>query len=104
MTERRSIMTPRNTSLVLAAVIAALAGASAVDSASAQQQPGSSFKPFDFNLSAATGGGGHQDIVAFGEKLSAKSRASRIPQALPGSKMNRGGMGAPIMRRGMGRR
>lgn len=82
----------RKASLALGAIIAALARASASDSASAQSgrhPPGSSFKLYELSLSAAAGGGSYQGKAPPGEKLSAGSPASGIPQALPGSKMSR---------------
>jgi hypothetical protein len=50
------------------------------------------------DLARAAGAGSSQDRPAFGESTGARSRAYGIPQALPGSKMRRGGMGTPAMR------
>jgi hypothetical protein len=93
-------MAIRRAWLALATVITALAGASTIESAAAAN-PG-----YSSGASYFQGGGFLYRAPQPNRSLpSARSPAYGIPQALPGSKMNRSGMGGGRMNGGMsGRR
>lgn len=98
-------MRTRKTSVALATMVAALAGASAFGRVSAREPYGPWWGTGHYGVDAASAqrsygrGGGpaqYDDSGLF--MYGARSPTAGIPQAMPGSKMNRGAMGAPTMR------